>query len=228
MLCRLLLIPILVLLFTQQVNAADVTVPTSEFSASRNKPILSQAANGLTAEGLLSNLLNYTINWNVSDLGGGNYRYFYQFGNLGSLSVAESDVFLELGANTYLANLSNIKVNGGLLDTLLGVTASNSTFRGDHGITFDSTGSVLISNVQFDVKAAPIYGDFFNGSLAGNLVDVRNTGFGTTPTAGSTANFVAIAGNVAVPEPETYLLLGSFLVFAFWMVRQKRLTSLNS
>lgn len=202
--------------------AQAVPVTPADYDGARIKNLFANPSGGLTAHGIIGPVMSYSTTWSISDLGGGNFNYFYNFANLAGLSAAQADIFLQTGTGTGAASLSNIMINGGPINALLGVTVSDATVGGDTGILFDSSLSLILDTISFDVAAAPEWGDFRHGTTFDLLGWVDNTGFGTPPLAPFT-NWIARPGAaVAVPEPATMITLGSALLMAFTKRRKQK------
>jgi len=210
-----------VLLFPAIRLYADVPVDPSQYSSSRTKSLLTNPSGGITAVNFSNGIVNYSINWSITQNGDGTYHYLYSLSNTLGLGPSQTQFFLQLAPGTAITDLNNLQVNGSAIGTLAGVTANTYTFSSDFGVLFNSTASVLISNASFDVNALPIWGDFANGSLlTTNGSYVRNTGLGTAPNgAPAYTNFLASPGDVvavATPEPSTMLMLTSCLCVALF------------
>ncbi|MDP1835547.1 MAG: PEP-CTERM sorting domain-containing protein [Chlamydiales bacterium] len=194
-----------------------VPVAPADYTDFRFKAPVLNPDGGITANGsLVGPFLPYSLIWNMTDNGGGSFNYFYQMSNIipPLTSLLQGDFFVETDPTIGLGDLTNIQVNGGLLNPA--VSVSETTLFGVHGILFDVIlPTVLISTVSFDAVSAPVYGDFAHGSFLNLLGWVENTGFGTAP--GALINYIATPGvaAVVVPEPTTMLILGSSLVLAF-------------
>jgi len=207
----LLITATLVALASCPLHAADV--PPSEYSSSRTKQAFLNPDGGITFNGGLGALLDYTIAWDISNVGSQQYHYLYSLQELVDISSnSQADFFLQLGNGLTAASLSNILVNGTITPTPGDIQVSDATINGVTGVLFDSIGDTLISTVAFDIGASPIWGDFQHGAT--DLLGMaRNTGYGTTPTDPFT-DWIATpggTGSLPVPEPGTMLLLATAL-----------------
>lgn len=168
----------------------------------------------------------FKVSWNITFDGTSTYHYVYSITDAtgGALSKDMSHFILQLSSNitgaNFASNIFNITgATAGLPTTFSPSDPGNSNpgLPGDiYGVKFDTFTDASQPTISFDSTRQPIWGDFYtkDGVNSGNDVFAYNSGFGTQPN-GSTTDFTPWIPrpdtNVAVPEPGTWLLLGSTL-----------------
>ena len=224
------------------VVAVGLYAAPADLTGQRQTSGLLQANNNqLHKNGLVGQILSlpYQMGWSITD-NGGSWTYDYSVSNtpLFGLSLLQDDFFISTGGVT-AADLSNVALDGSILLSQ-GTDYSDATVNGVSGIVFDIGGllGILVStgdfDLTFDVNSAPIWGDLNHdytvsnrlGGLLSGYVD--NAGFGVAPPMGSNLpGYIATPGQIAVPEPSTYLLLGSLVGFSVLMVRRRNMKQLK-
>lgn len=221
-----------VVCLASHVTYGEVAVTPSDYSGSRTKSLLVNPSGGLVSNGGLGGILSYSMSWSITDLGGGSFSYTYNLPTIAGLVSTNTSFFLELGTGLSSVDFSNVMINGSPIGNFLGgMTYTDATVNGDTGVLFANSTLSNISSITFTMNAAPQWGDFLHGSVLGLLGNVTNVGFGITPTLGDSpfTNWIATPGvsTAAVPEPETYAILGSLLLVAM-LVKRRRLSTTKS
>lgn len=223
----LLRIPLFILIIIMGIFGAPTltaqvpVIPTSGSSSTSN--------GGMSASGsYVSSSGGIDVSWSVVKQGS-EYNYVYSITNAsgGSLSSAANYLLLQVSTSITSSNISTMLTNvtPSIID---GPTTFTSSETGNsqnlYGVVFgQSSGSGPISTISFSSTLAPVWGSLYVGNS--NLSSTAyNTGYGTNPAAGTTnfSGWVATPG-VAVPEPSTWLIMGSLLAFILlWKSRRAR------
>lgn len=223
---KILLLFLLFLFINNSSLFSETPVPPAEYTSSRTKGFLVNPDGGITINGGFGALSPYTISWTIQNTGGNNFNYLYSLDPLTDISTPDQgDVFFELGTGFSRSLITNVLINSIPLANLSDVSVSDFNIQGVQGLLFDSTGQTLISTVQFDIPAGPMYGDFQHG-ITDAVGTARNTGFGTDPSS-PYIDWVAVPGisqTIPIPEPSTYLILGSAMLIAIVIKSKRRYT----
>ncbi len=206
---------------------ANVPVAPGDFTGSRD------ATNGITGTVDWGGDPGFSLDWNITQ-SGNTFHYTY------TIDVPRKDpshFILELSDNVTPQNFDSLFSNFELTGTGGSITGpgtfgpgpSNPDIPGDiYGIKIDFSGdSTLPYILEFDSLKAPMWGDFYakDGRSGGIPATAYNNGFGTDPTLATLdfTNWIAVPDTlVAVPEPQTYLLLGSSLLLGFVLRRRRQ------
>ncbi len=204
---KILTIFSIVFMMTTAMAVANPVVPPGERVDFRFKPPASFVGGGLRS-GLANFIQPYTIAWDISNQGGGIFKYNYTMSPL-----LWNGFFLQSTSGMSAASITNLTINTGLLSGI-GNSAVDRTFGSVIGILF--TKSILINlpvrSVSFEINAVPEFGSFRHGVLVFDEIPnafVRNLGYGS-PFVFNTNNFVPVIG-VKTPDVPTYLAVASML-----------------
>lgn len=170
----------------------------------------------------------FKISWDITQVGS-NFHYIYSITDAtgGALSKDMSHFILQLSNNitgqNFASNIFNVSgatiTDGPRTFSPSDPGSSNPGLPGDiYGIKFETFDSASSPSFSFDSTRAPVWGDFYtkDGKTGQQDVYAYNAAFGTSPD-GNTTDFNGWIARpdttVAVPEPSTWLLLGSTLGF---------------
>ena len=223
------------------VSADAISVTPSDFTGNRSTSNATQLTGNLdwgpSGEG-------YKINWNIVPVGS-TFHYIYTITDAGGgpLNKALSHQLLEISPTITQSNISQI-----IYDALPSFTSdspktftpsdgnSNPNMPGNlYGLKFEDFEDSSLPVIDFFSTRIPIWGDFYAKDGKGTngpgndpsfFNYVFNTGFGTDPTL-ATTNFSAWipipdTHSVQVPEPGTWLILGSVLAVACLAATRKQ------
>lgn len=221
----------LILLFTTSLYAA----PADLTGQRQSSGLLQPNNNQIHKNGLIGQILSlpYEIDWSISN-NGTSWTYDYSVSNtpLLGLSLTQDNFFVSTGGVT-AADLTNVSLDGSILLSQ-GTDYTDATIGGVSGVVFDIGGLLGILgstgdfDLTFDVNAAPVWGDLYHdysvSTLLGGLLTgyVDNAQFGVAAPMGSNLpGYIATPGQIAVPEPSTYLLMGSLIGFSLLVARRK-------
>jgi len=216
-------------------DAIYATSVVSELTGSRN--MSSGGGVNLLAGGDLTEFsMSWTITGNAAE-----YHYAYEISGSTGPGLGFSHFALELSDTCTVSSacITNAIVNGVDVQSALDF-GKNSSSNGDpglptnfYGVRFEPwSATQLPVSISFDSDRAPVYGDFYlkAGRVAeGNGGAAWNTGNTLGNISSTTIDFVprpdsfrvqSIAAS-EVPEPESYVLLGSSLVL--FGILQRRL-----
>ncbi|MDP1834380.1 MAG: hypothetical protein Q8K75_00475 [Chlamydiales bacterium] len=180
------------------------TVTPADYVGSRT---VGDGINGVFSWGSPSGL---SIEWTITHP---NDVYYYSF-YFSVPSNAPDFILFEIGQNAD-STIYNIHLDGFGRPTPAAATYGPGDFLGlpsdIYGLKLDFFEDRLNWHVYFESYREPIWGDFF--SQDGSLIYAYNSGFGSEPTSRNFIPWIPVPGAVPVPEPSTYLLLASFLLF---------------
>ena len=200
----------------------SVTVPNGSSSTSNG---------GVNASGSwVSSSGGFDLSWSVVKEGSV-YDYVYSITNASgnSLSSGAAYLLLQVSPTITSSNLSTMitSASPGIIYGPDTFTSSETGTSGNlYGIVFGNSSGNSFSTLSFTSTLAPVWGSYYainsNGSSS-----AYNTGYSTNPSTGTTnsSDWVATPG-VAVPEPSTWLILGSFLAILY-LWKAKRANSKN-
>ncbi len=186
--------------------------------------------------GAVSSILSlpYVITWTVIDNGGGDFNYFYDVTNtpLLPLSLLSDDFFIET-ESVGAADLTSVEVNS-IPVLSLPTNFEDSTVAGVSGIVFHMESIIGIIptlgdfTLEFDVRSSPVWGDLQHDYITSDIFPITgfvdNADFGIAPPIGTDLpGYIATPGNlIPVPEPSTYMILGSSMLLLLLVARKKK------
>jgi hypothetical protein len=216
-------------------SAVDVPVNPADFNGSRSTSNASQltgnSAWGPGGEG-------FKISWSIVPLGQ-TFHYIYTITDAagGPLNKALSHLLLEISPNITQNNIAQIIYNttpNFTEDSPKTFTPqdgnSNPGMPGNlYGLKFEDFANSSLPVIDFISTRIPIWGDFYakDGKTGGQFNYVFNTNFGTDPTLATVdfSGWIPIPDThvINVPEPETWLILGSVLAISCLAGMRKRM-----
>lgn len=180
---------------------ANPIVPIGERIDSRSKGAFAFVGGGIRA-GAANFIQPYTISWDISNQGGGVFKYTYSMS-----PFLWNGLFIQSTSGMSAASITNLTINTGLLSGI-GNSAVDQVFGGVTGILFSKSivVNLPVRHVSFEINAIPEYGSFRHGLLTGGSISdayVRNRSYGS-PFVLNTNNFVPVIG-VKTPDIPSYL-----------------------
>lgn len=171
----------------------------------------------------------FKVDWTIIDLGASGYNYEYTISK--SAGVKLDQFYIEVDPSiTSFGSFSNVLLNGSATSLISLVTETPSgapvASGSIHALRLSTSDILLPITLSFTSQGIPVWGDFF--AREGGVTRAYNTGYWSDPTASDSpfANWVPTVGAAAaaVPEPSTYLILGTCLFFgiALRRVREQR------
>ncbi len=220
------LLPILLvacLTFSSQLQAATVAVPVPA-SSSRSTATSGQIVASSPWDA------NFKISWNITQLGS-LYHYVYTLSKTNNASLGQGvDAFLlEVSPVLTSSNLNTLFSSLNLFSaptTYIGTTATGTT-KSVYAINFDFSNNKK-PIIDFTTSLAPMWGDFYTYGSSGAYAYNANLGNDPTNLTSNFSGWIPVPGiyGAPVPEPSTWLLLGSILFVVF--VWKGRLLSKSS
>jgi hypothetical protein len=229
MIIKRCLYPLLVLIFlalsyTAQAQQVPVTAPSGSSSTSNG---------GVNASGSWTgNNGGFNITWGVTKQGS-TYHYVYSISNAagGSLSSGLSYLMVQVDPSVTSSNLSTMitSITPGI-SIVLGPQTFDQNYTGVsgnvYGIVFGNTNNnnntATFSSLSFTSTLAPVWGSYYGINNNWNST-AYNTGYANNPSTG-TSNFSGWlpTPGLAVPEPSTWIILSSFILFVILWKSKKQ------